>query len=526
MKSFNTAGICVPEKNYMVDTSKRIDRIMDDYVRPGKYFTINRARQYGKTTTLYLLENRLRTDYIVISMSFEAADELFVSGYTMAAGFLRKMNRALNMLPDSRHLCRLCISPVSKEFPFDDLDTKITEVCMNSDRKIILMIDEVDKSSDNQIFLSFLGLLREKYLRQLQGKDVTFWSVILAGVYDVKNLKLMLHPGAESRYNSPWNVAVDFKISLDFSASEIGSMLGEYESDWHTGMDIDAVSQAIYEYTSGYPFLVSRLCQIMAERVNDQSTQEERLDSWNAEGFQSAVRLLLKTPCTLFDDMVKKLAQYPQMREMIYAILFQGEKFSYEAENERISIGVMFGFLKEREGSVVISNRIFEMKLYNLFLSEAETDNRIYSRADMEKNLFIKDGSLQMDRMMQKFCEYFEEIYTGADDRFVEENGRRIFLMFLKPIINGNGNYYIEARTRNMKRTDIIIDYKGVQHVLELKIWHGQEYNRRGEKQLLEYMDDYHLKKGYMLGFNFNKNKQTGIKNIHLGDRILVEAVV
>ena len=47
------------------------------------------------------------------------------------------------------------------------------------------MIDEVDKSSDNQIFLSFLGLLREKYLRWQQGKDETFQSVILAGVYDV-----------------------------------------------------------------------------------------------------------------------------------------------------------------------------------------------------------------------------------------------------------------------------------------------------------------------------------------------------
>ena len=34
------------------------------------------------------------------------------------------------------------------------------------------MIDEVDKSSDNQIFLSFLGLRREKYLKYQQGKDM------------------------------------------------------------------------------------------------------------------------------------------------------------------------------------------------------------------------------------------------------------------------------------------------------------------------------------------------------------------
>ena len=54
-KKFNVTGLCIPEENYMVDISDRIDIICNDYVREGKYFTINRARQYGKTTTLYLL---------------------------------------------------------------------------------------------------------------------------------------------------------------------------------------------------------------------------------------------------------------------------------------------------------------------------------------------------------------------------------------------------------------------------------------------------------------------------------------
>ncbi|MCC8151616.1 MAG: hypothetical protein LIO96_09255, partial [Lachnospiraceae bacterium] len=131
-----------------------------------------------------------------------------------------------------------------------------------------------------------------------------------------------------------------------------------------------------------------------------------------------------------------------------------------------------------------------------------------------------------MNLVLQKFCEYFEDIYADADGKFIEENGRRIFLIFLKPIINGHGNYYIEAQTRNMKRTDVVIDYRGNPFVLEMKIYHGQEYNRRGEEQLLEYMDYYHLQKGYMLSFNFNKKKQTGVKRIAVGDRVIVEAVV
>lgn len=283
------------------------------------------------------------------------------------------------------------------------------------------------------------------------------------------------------------------------------------------GIDIAWMSSILYEYTSGYPFLVSRLCQIMAQNGRE---------GWSREGFQGAVRELLKAPNALFDDMSKKLAEYPELKEMIHSILFQGKKYAYEIENHKVNIGKMFGFLAEKQGMVSVSNRIFEMKLYNLLSSENETDSRIFTVADMEKNQFVKDGILHMELVMQKFCEYFEEIYADADDRFIEENGRRIFLMFLKPIINGSGNYYIEARTRNMKRTDIIIDYKGIQSIVELKIWHGQEYNRRGEAQLAEYLEYYHLKKGYMLSFNFNQSKKTGMRQIKLDGKLLIEAVV
>ena len=54
---------------------------------------------------------------------------------------------------------------------------------------MMLSIDEVDKSSNNQLFLDFLGMLRKKYLRRDAGREESFHSVILAGVHDVKTLK-------------------------------------------------------------------------------------------------------------------------------------------------------------------------------------------------------------------------------------------------------------------------------------------------------------------------------------------------
>lgn len=108
----------------------------------------------------------------------------------------------------------------------------------------------------------------------------------------------------------------------------------------------------------------------------------------------------------------------------------------------------------------------------------------------------------------------------------MEESGRKLFLLYLRPIINGSGNYYIEARTRSMGRTDVVVDYWGVQYVIEMKIWRGQEYHRCGEQQIVDYLDDYHIKKGYMLSFSFNRKKQIGVKDIVVGDKIVTEAIV
>lgn len=86
-----------------------------------------------------------------------------------------------------------------------------------------------------------------------------------------------------------------------------------------------------------------------------------------------------------------------------------------------------------------------------------------------------------MNLVMEKFYQHFTEIYGDSDEKFIEKQGRKIFLLYLKPIINGTGNYYVEAQTRDAGRTDIIVDYHGRQYIIELKIWHGNEYNKRGK---------------------------------------------
>ena len=70
LKTFTTTGVCTKENNYMVDISDRLVK-MKAMIDSGNYFTINRARQYGKTTTLHALADYLKEDYFVISMDFQ-----------------------------------------------------------------------------------------------------------------------------------------------------------------------------------------------------------------------------------------------------------------------------------------------------------------------------------------------------------------------------------------------------------------------------------------------------------------------
>ncbi len=89
MKKFNTTAVCIPSKHYMVDISDKVEQIKK-LVDGGMYFTINRARQYGKTTTLTELKKLLLDEYTVISLDFQGIDaDVFKNGSSFAQGFSR-----------------------------------------------------------------------------------------------------------------------------------------------------------------------------------------------------------------------------------------------------------------------------------------------------------------------------------------------------------------------------------------------------------------------------------------------------
>lgn len=530
-KRFNVTGLCMPDRHYMADISKCLEE-MKEYVDAGDYFTVNRARQYGKTTTLNALKRRLEDEYTVFLISFEGIEEeVFVDSASFCVRLVGLLYDTVNFgevsgIPeDLKEEMRQRSIERAKEMDFRILMSLLSRICQRSYRPVVLMVDEVDQAGNYQVFTTFLGNLRDMYLKR--DTRPAFQSVILAGVYDVKNLKEKIRHGKEGAADSPWNIAADFEVDMSLSVNGIVSMLEKYEQDHHTGMAIREMAQMIYDYTSGYPYLVSRICKLVDEVITKEEGFEEKCAAWTKEGVLAAVRRLLMEHNTLFESLMGKLDSFPELERMLYTLLFVGKDIPFNADHHAVATAVMFGFVKNQGGNVVLANRIFEMRLYNRFLSMEEMrESAIYRASICDKNQFVIGGRLNMRLVLEKFVEHFNDLYAGSTEKFVEESGRKLFLLYLRPIINGTGNYYIESRTRSMGRTDVIVDYRGERYITEMKIWRGKEYNSRGEEQLAGYLDDYHQRTGYMLSFCFNKNKNIGVKEIVIGNKKVIEAVV
>ena len=522
MKAFTTTGVCTKENNYMVDITDRLVK-MKAMVDAGNYFTVTRARQYGKTTTLNALYYYLQDDYIVINLSFEGiGDAGFSSEQTFVKAFCRKLKRETRaglVIPDNIKIqIDDFLSRTEEQAQLDELFDTLYDWCYESEKEIVLFIDEVDSATNNQVFLDFLAQLRDGYLRRQSRGIPTFKSVILAGVTDIKSLKRKIRPDEAHKFNSPWNIAADFNIDMSLPVEGITGMLDEYENDHHTGMDTAKIAQEIFDYTSGYPFLVSRICQII---------DTDLVDSWTINGVSEAVKCILLEKNPLFDSLMGKVFNNDYLKDILQHILFDGERVSYNPDSIPVMDGEMYGLIKRDNGAVVVANRIFETRIYNYFLNQSEMKDSPISRSGSEsKEMFIEGGRLNMNRLLEHYITVFDDIYEGKADSFSEEEGRRRFLLFIRPVINGTGNYYVESRTRNNERMDIVIDYLGERFVVELKIWRGEAYHEKGELQLAKYLDYYHLDKGYMLTYSFNKSKNTSLTTKTIQDKTLIEAFV
>jgi hypothetical protein len=487
----------------MADVSRKLEAVMEmvDY---GDYFAISRPRQYGKTTLLYLISDALgrsSQDYIVLNISFEGiGDLIFENETSFSQEFAKILSKYSKVYAPNLEAWLAEEAPKMQNIA--SVSRLISDLVDKSGKKIVLLIDEVDKSSNNQLFVSFLAMLRNKFLE----RDVfpTFHSVILAGLHDVKSLKLKLRPDEEAKYNSPWNIAVDFKVVMELQPIEIVPMLQDYAQEQAVQMDFQAVADALFYFTSGYPFLVSALCKIAAEDILP--TKHER--TWTAFDIEIAADRLIKADRsnTNFDTLIKNLENNPDLYQLVFRQVVESEPFSYNVHDPIINFGLLHGIFRNGQG-LNMHNRIYREVIVNYMTSKAVTRNQPLNISATEPYL-LANNALDMQKVLLKFQALMQEEHSTKDSDFLERNGRLVFLAFLKPIINGKGYAFKEPEISEERRMDIAVNFFQHKYVVEMKMWYGDTAHKRGLAQLRDYLERQNLTTGYLVIF-----EKTGAKS-------------
>jgi len=494
-KEFNTTVTCDPARHYMVDTTKKM-KVFEKLIDGKKYFSITRARQFGKSTSLNWIYDNLSDRYLVVPISFETSDTAnWLSTKTFYEYFCENMATIdCNNTSVNEYWADAKKNDVND---FKSFSLVIVDFCKTIGKKVVLTIDEVDKSLDNQLFLNFLSMLRNLYLERERTRkyDTTFWSVILAGVYDIRSMKIKIRPEEDHRYNSPWNVAAEYDLDMTFNPQEISTMLADYENDYHIGFNIKEISEEIYKYTSGYPVLVSSICKIIDESLDR---------DWTKDGVQKAAKKIIATKTNLSESMISNLAKYPKLKAFIRAVLMENFTIALDVSNPTIDFANMFAIIKaNKEGRVEIHNLIFQQILINHFVSESTIEKITF---DTGLKVFLdKSGDLNMPMVINRFASIMKK--RKATAQFLEREGRFMFICFLKPIINGTGFYYSEPENDDGTRMDLVVTYNRKEYIIELKIWHGTEYEISGRDQISEYLETRHHQDGYLVTFSFLKDK-------------------
>ncbi|MDZ7876348.1 MAG: GxxExxY protein [Saprospiraceae bacterium] len=507
-KKFTVTGKCIPAQDYMADVSKKLAQTLR-MVEMGDYFIINRPRQYGKTTTLYTLARTLRAtaDYIVFNTSFEGIDEVnFEEEQQFASGFVRLLGKSMQVFDPENALKLLALAPTIKGM--NALSDFITDFTSKTDKKVVLFIDEVDQSSNNELFVRFLALLMSKYLARDEVK--TFHSIVLAGLHDVKSLKLKLRRNEQQKYNSPWNIAADFKINMNLQPSEIKSMLEDYTQDSSIKMDTEWFANRLFYFTSGYPYLVSKLCKVIDEEILPEKTVQE----WTEDDLNEAFNLIFREANnTNFDTLVKNLEHYPDLYQLVFSLIFDSEKVEYSQHDALVNLGTLHGILGRSEsGHLIIHNRVYRELIANMMVSKWRTSNigkfnPMSAASDFRGSYRLPNGGLDMEKVMYNFQVFMRENHSDKDRKFLERDGRIIFLAFLKPILNGSGFEFKEPQISDERRLDIVITYNQFKYVVELKVWYGEVAHEKGLIQLTDYLERQGLDTGYLVIFDHSKKK-------------------
>jgi len=191
----------------------------------------------------------------------------------------------------------------------------------------------------------------------------------------------------------------------------------------------------------------------------------------------------------------------------MHDVLILGVRRAFSSTDPTINLPLRYGYIKDARGAVKVSNKIFERIMTDYFIINEEDEIEAFPTGGLIYEV-TKNNTFNMQLCLERFQLFWQEMYSEKKRKYYEKECRILFLMYLRPLLNGIGFYHIESALTDDRRMDVVVTYGKELFILELKTWKGQLYNRQGVEQLLGYMNKKNIDKGYLLTFDFRKNPE------------------
>ena len=168
-------------------------------------------------------------------------------------------------------------------------------------------------------------------------------------------------------------------------------MLEEYAADKSVKMNTLQIAETLFYYTSGYPFLVSKLCKMLDEDLVQNG-------EWTVQDVEIAVKKLINEENTNFENLIKNLENNPELYAAVYEVAIAGDFVPFNIHTPIINLGHLHGIFVESNGGgrVMIHNRIYVEVIVN-YMTDKMRRAELANRSDLGTGYKNNDGTLNME---------------------------------------------------------------------------------------------------------------------------------
>ncbi len=455
MRYFNTSGPNIPAKHYTVQRTDLIKKGIE-LVNDERYFTIWAPRQTGKSTySRQLAEKLTEQNYKVAHINFENYIDEKIE--TFIKSFKRNISEFWNI-----------------NYDFETIPDFFEQIQNQKHGKCVLIIDEVE-GINKDYFNVFLHSIRNAYHSR---ENHCLKSVILVGVSNIV--------GVVSDNASPFNITDNLNVPY-FTDAEVLDLLGQHENE--TGQLFETnVKQKISEITANQPGLVNGFAKKLVEDYPAKKTLTYddylKIEDW----------YLTEAIDKNFSNILNKAKEE---RSFVERLLFTEEKIPFTIDRPSIKLLHTNGLIKkDKDGFVEFWVPFYKKRLYDAFYPYTNGEQSQISRTIFVKDYFTETGVLKLEKLIETYKEYIKKRGFNPH-REKDENGNYksikeaaliySFETYIHAVINElSGKIYREANT-GLGKSDMIINLKNNELLIETKIYTSPKRFTEGKKQLAYY---------------------------------------